>query len=141
MGFGVRLDGYVFEGYEIPIYYDPMLAKLITWGLTRDDAIQRMNRALREYKITGVKTSISFLEKIMTTDDFVKGKYDTGFIEKNTDHLFIKPDCDVECQDIALVVAYVDYLNKIKHHKPSVSQKNGETAWKKFGRKQGVNRL
>ena len=73
LGLGVRTDGYVYEGYEIPIYYDPMISKLIIWAKTRDEAIQRMKRALYEYKITGVKTSIPFLEKIMDTPDFVKG--------------------------------------------------------------------
>ena len=64
-GFGVRCDGYVYEGYEISIYYDPLISKLIIWGKNRDEAIARMKRALYEYKITGVKTSIKFLERIM----------------------------------------------------------------------------
>ena len=65
LGTGVRQDGYVYEGFEIPIFYDPMISKLIVWGRDRDEAIQRMKRALMEYKITGVKTSIPFLMKIM----------------------------------------------------------------------------
>ena len=62
LGLGVRTDGYVYEGYEIPIYYDPMISKLIVWGKTREEAISRMERALYEYKITGVKTSLKFLK-------------------------------------------------------------------------------
>ena len=61
LGLGVRTDGYVYEGYEIPIYYDPLISKLIVWGSTRDESIRRMRRALYEYKITGVKTSIKYL--------------------------------------------------------------------------------
>jgi len=72
-GLGIRIDGYVYEGYEIPIYYDPLISKLITWGINRDEAIARMRRALYEYRITGVQTSISFLERIMNTPDFIKG--------------------------------------------------------------------
>ncbi len=141
MGFGVRLDGYVYEGYEIPIYYDPMVSKLITWGLTREDAIHRMKRALHEYKITGIKTSIPFLEKIMDTEEFQSGSYDTGFIEKNSEELFTKQDCNVQCQDVAMIVAYVDYLTRIKLQKPAQVQENGESGWKKFGRKQALNRF
>ena len=141
MGFGVRNDGYVYEGYEIPIYYDPMISKLVAWGLTREDAIRRMKRALSEYKITGVKTSINFLNKIMESPDFSSGNYDTGFIEKNLDFLILNPDCNIKCQDLAMVVAYVDYLQKMEQYKPVPAQKNGESAWKKFGRKLAVTRL
>ncbi len=83
LGLGVRHDGYVYEGYEIPIHYDPLISKLVVWAKTREEAIARMKRALYAYKITGVKTSIPFLERIMETPDFVKGKYNTHFIEKN----------------------------------------------------------
>lgn len=141
MGFGVRLDGYVYEGYEIPIYYDPMLAKLITWGLNREDALHRMKRALHEYKVTGIKTSIPFLERIMETEDFKSGNYDTGFIEKNSESLFEKNECTMECQDISMIVAYVDYLSEVDKLKPGVAQQNGDSGWKKYGRKQAVSRL
>ena len=59
LGLGVRYDGYVYEGYEIPMYYDPLISKLISWGKTREESIARMRRALYEYKITGVKNSTS----------------------------------------------------------------------------------
>ncbi|HKK67371.1 MAG TPA: acetyl-CoA carboxylase biotin carboxylase subunit, partial [Bacteroidales bacterium] len=81
-GLGVRSDGYVYEGFEIPMDYDPMISKLIVWGATREDAIRRMERALYEYKITGVKTSIRFLENVMQHPAFRKGDYNTDFIEK-----------------------------------------------------------
>ncbi len=79
LGLGVRTDGYVYEGYEIPIYYDPMISKLIVWGKTRDEAIRRMRRALYEYKITGVKTSIQFLERIMSNPNFIERKLRYSF--------------------------------------------------------------
>ena len=59
-GIGVRIDSYVYEGYEIPVYYDPMIGKLIVWATSREYAIERMRRVLHEYKITGLKTNISF---------------------------------------------------------------------------------
>jgi acetyl-CoA carboxylase biotin carboxylase subunit len=141
MGFGVRCDGYVYEGYEIPIYYDPMISKLITWGKTRDEAIQRMRRSLQEYYIMGVKTSINFLEKIMETRDFVKGTYNTGFIEKNGKFLF--GPCGTEklqakFEDIALITAYIHYKEGLeKVNKPENGKMHGITNWKNFIRKKG----
>ncbi len=82
-GLGVRTDGYVYEGYEIPVHYDPLISKLIIWSPTRAEAIERMKRALFEYKITGVKTNIPFVQSIMQADAFVEGNYNTHFIDDN----------------------------------------------------------
>ena len=112
LGFGVRTDGYVYEGYEIPLYYDPMISKLIIWGKTREESINRMRRALYEYKITGVKTSIKYLERIMNNPDFIEGKYDTHFIEKNQAQLAKSDGCE-DCSDMVVIAAFIDYLNKI----------------------------
>lgn len=112
LGLGVRTDGYVYEGYEIPIYYDPMISKLIVWSSTRDEAIRRMRRALYEYKITGVKTSIKYLERIMNNENFIRGKYDTHFIEENQAQLALKTPAD-DSEDMVIIAAYIDYLDKI----------------------------
>lgn len=131
LGLGVRTDGYVYEGYEIPIYYDPMISKLIVWGANRDEAIRRMRRALYEYKITGVKTSIKFLERIMNTPDFIDGKYDTHFIENNQERLMAEDKCD-NCDDMVLIAAYIDYLakiNKVQEHKNGFAP--APSKWKK----------
>lgn len=112
LGLGVRTDGYVYEGYEIPIYYDPMISKLIIWGKTRDESINRMRRALYEYKITGIKTSIKYLERIMNNPNFIAGNYDTHFIENNQEQLMENPGCD-ECSDMVIIAAFIDYLQKI----------------------------
>jgi acetyl-CoA carboxylase biotin carboxylase subunit len=113
MGLGIRTDGYVYEGYEIPIYYDSMISKLIVWGNTRDEAIKRMKRALYEYKITGVRTSISYLERIMECPDFVEGTYDTHFIEKNREKLVDLSVCAHSCEDMVIISAYIDYREKL----------------------------
>ncbi|MCF8303815.1 MAG: acetyl-CoA carboxylase biotin carboxylase subunit [Bacteroidales bacterium] len=140
MGLGVRTDGYVHEGYEIPLYYDPMISKLIIWGSDRKDAIGRMRRALHEYKITGVRTTIKFLEKIMQCDDFIKGTYNTHFIENNYEFLTSNEDCDETCEDLAVITAFFDYISKVDHMKSdrNVTKLN---AWKEFGRRKGVMRL
>lgn len=113
MGLGIRTDGYVYEGYEIPIYYESMISKLIVWGNTRDEAIKRMKRALYEYKITGVKTSIKYLERIMDCQDFIEGRYNTHFIENNREHLTDNNDCAHSCEDMVVIAAYIDYREKL----------------------------
>ncbi len=80
-GRGVRIDSHAYAGYSVPPHYDSMIAKLITIGSTRANAISRMTRALSEYMVTGIKTTIPFQEAIMRNPDFLRGKYNTGFVE------------------------------------------------------------
>jgi len=130
LGLGVRHDGYVYEGYTIPIYYDPMISKLIVWAKTREEAINRMSRALHEYKITGVKTSIRFLAKIMESQDFISGKYNTHFIEKNHDFLMAEPECDGQCEDIALIAAFLEHTQKLNKVSTNGVDKKAVSRWK-----------
>ncbi|WP_176013291.1 acetyl-CoA carboxylase biotin carboxylase subunit [Victivallis sp. Marseille-Q1083] len=81
-GIGVRLDSHVFAGYRIPPYYDSMIAKLIIRGADRTQALARCQRALSEFVVEGVKTTIPFTQKILANKDFKAGKFDTGFIER-----------------------------------------------------------
>ncbi len=81
-GRGVRIDSHAYTGYVVPPYYDSMIAKVIAVGTTRENAIFRMRRALGEYIIRGVKTTIPFQQRIMHDPDFVRGKYHTGFVAK-----------------------------------------------------------
>jgi acetyl-CoA carboxylase, biotin carboxylase subunit len=131
LGLGVRTDGYVYEGYEIPIYYDSMISKLIVWGKTREIAIQRMRRALYEYKITGVKTSIKFLEKIMVCKDFVDGNYDTHFIENNKGNLTGEVFVEQEIEDMVIISAYIDYLERLSKVYTSKEFQPANSRWKK----------
>jgi acetyl-CoA carboxylase biotin carboxylase subunit len=140
-GLGMRCDGYVYEGYEIPIYYDPMITKLISWGETREEAIFRMRRGLYEYKITGVKTNIKFLEKIMDTPDFIHGRYNTHFIEQNERFLKASSSCGRECEDIAIMAAFFDYITKLERIQPPTYTGELGSNWKDFGRKRNVLRL
>jgi acetyl-CoA carboxylase biotin carboxylase subunit len=77
----VRVDTHVYSGYTVPPYYDSMIAKLIVTGATRDIAIRRMRRALGEFMIQGIKTTIPLQAKIITTSDFQQGKYDITWVE------------------------------------------------------------
>ena len=80
-GIGVRVDSHSYQNYDIPPYYDSMIAKLIVKGKTREEAIQRMKRALREFLIEGVDTTIPFHLKVLDNEDFKKGTIYTNFIE------------------------------------------------------------
>ncbi len=80
-GYGVRVDDSFEAGMEIPIQYDPMIAKLIVFGATREEAIQRMIRAISDYQISGIETTLNFGNFAMHHEAFVKGKFDTKFIE------------------------------------------------------------
>ena len=80
-GFGVRVDSHAYQDYKIPPYYDSMIGKLICWGRTRNEARRRMYRALKEYVITGVETTIPFHQSIIEDPVFMSGNFNTGFIE------------------------------------------------------------
>lgn len=156
-GVGIRNDGYVYSGFEIPLYYDPMISKLVTWGKDRDEARNRMIRALSEYFISGVKTSIQFLRRIMDTPDFVKGKYNTHFIPDNEEFLFkpcidesnVKKDSqsiNESFENLALIATLLQY-NEDKKAKNGQNGQNGQNGtssknpWKEFGRKISASRL
>lgn len=82
-GPGVRVDSHCYPGYAIPPFYDSLLSKLIVWGQDRAEAIQRMQRALDEYAITGIRTTIPFHQKVLAHPSFQKGDVSTDFIEKH----------------------------------------------------------
>src|SRR5437660_9637238 len=81
-GPGVRDDGGVYEGAEVSIYYDPLVSKLATWGRTRAEAIERMRRALAEYAVGGIRTTLPFFREVMRDAEFIAGRLDTGFISR-----------------------------------------------------------
>lgn len=81
-GFGVRVDSHSYPGYSIPPFYDSMIGKLICWGRNRNEARRRMYRALKEYVITGIETTIPFHQEIIEDDVFISGNFNTGFIEE-----------------------------------------------------------
>ena len=116
-GFGVRVDSGVYEGYTIPPHYDSLIAKVITWGLTRIEAINRMKRALSEYSIRGVKTTIPLYQAILSDENFVKGKFDTEYITKNLSKITRKLK-EIELKNVAIASAVLKALFGSKIEKP-----------------------
>ena len=102
-GNGVRVDDGFEQGMEIPIYYDPMIAKLITYGKDREEAIARMVRAIAEYEITGIETTLAFGKFVMQHEAFKSGNFDTHFVSK-----YFRPDESNEInEDEAMIAAIV----------------------------------
>lgn len=81
-GLGVRIDSHIYQSYTIPPYYDSLIAKLIIWGKDREQAIARGRRALEEFTVEGIKTTIPFHLKVLDDDRFISGNFDTGFLDK-----------------------------------------------------------
>lgn len=128
----VRVDGYAYPGYEVPIYYDPMIAKLISWGTTREDCIRRLERALAEFMLTGVKTNIVLHRNILVHPSFVDGSYTTQFIDKEIAvkkqrELFMFVD-----EHVFLISAAIEAYQDSK--KRDVSNYNVASRWKSQGR-------
>ena len=113
-GPGVRDDSGAYEGGEVPIFYDPMISKLITWGDTRDQALQRMRRALAEYEVRGIKTTIPFFKWILEDADFKAGRFDTSFIDRKLGGALDGPlrAIDPAHEDLAAIAAAVHMFTK-----------------------------
>ncbi len=119
-GENIRVDGYMYTGAEVPIYYDPMIAKLIVWSETRQEAIEKMKTALEDYKILGVKHNIAFLHTVLQHPQFVKGQYDTRFIGLYEEDLKIQPDVNFDFMAFAAYLKYHQLLeDNMKHYNPA----------------------
>ena len=110
-GPGVRDDGGIYEGAEVSIYYDPMISKFAVYGRDRTEAIDRMRRALMEYEVGGIKTTLPFFRQIMADQEFIDGKLDTGFIPRFFERK-AKPEPDETGSDIAIIAATLSFSKK-----------------------------
>lgn len=133
-GPGVRNDNGVYSGYTVPLHYDPMLSKLITVGIDRNEAIQRMRRALREYRVDGIQTTIPFYFAMMDNESFRAGDFDTGFIDRYLAELTHRsvPDQYIEA---AIAVAAIRALEESEK---TVLPRRSESKWKRASRTESV---
>ncbi len=111
-GPGVRDDGGVYEGSEVSIYYDPMISKLAVHGRDRAEAVARMRRALMEYDVAGIKTTLPFFRELMDDPEFIAGNLDTGFIPRFNERRKEK-EISQTATDIAVIAAAMSYANKL----------------------------
>jgi acetyl-CoA carboxylase biotin carboxylase subunit len=131
-GLGIRVDDGFEEGMQIPIYYDPMIAKLITFGKDREEARMRMIRAISDYHISGVETTLSFCNFVMQHEAFITGNFDTHFVKHyfNTDSL--KPQMTEEEEIIAVLSSYIAHSQTNPKQSAAVetNQEQFKSNWK-----------
>ena len=128
-GPGVRVESGIYEGFEVSLYYDSMISKLIVWGETRGEALLRMRRALEEYRIIGIKTNIPFHQQMMDSTRFIGGQFDTTFVENR--FAMIEPEREEQRETAAIAAAL------LVHNKgwPAASPQRSEPSlWKQVGR-------
>jgi acetyl-CoA carboxylase biotin carboxylase subunit len=140
-GAGVRIETGIYKGYDVPVYYDPLIAKLITWGRDRPEAVQRMRRALMEYTVQGIKTTIPFHQRVMADPDFLRGDIDTTYIDRR---FAGRPHAWDESQrDVALVAAaiHAHLRDQARAGAPARGGQAAESPWKLAARQAGLRRL
>ena len=117
-GPGIRLDSGVYQGWNVPYDYDPLLAKLVAWAPDRNTAISRLKRALTEYKVGGIRTNLSFFTEVLNDEAMQRGELSTAFLEGFFAHRKPAPDPCLEAESVAAIVAA---LSKKKSDPPSVT--------------------
>jgi acetyl-CoA carboxylase biotin carboxylase subunit len=141
-GPGIRDDSGVYPGWTVPLDYDPLLSKLIAWAPTRHEAIRRMERALGEYEIGGIKNNLAFFREILRHPEFVAGSFDTGFIDR---WIRERPDRDrvdsvsVTERDHAILVAALFHSRREKAGKSSPPRQSS-SPWKLAGRQEQLRK-
>lgn len=128
-GSGVRVDDGFEEGMDIPIYYDPMIAKLITYGKNREEARQKMLRAIDEYQISGVKTTLGFCKFTLQHPDFISGNFDTNFVKHHFKAEYLQTQEDEEAEIAALLVA--QSLSERNQHQIIAPKTNAKSNWRR----------
>jgi acetyl-CoA carboxylase, biotin carboxylase subunit len=131
-GPGIRNDTAIYRGYEIPIDYDPLISKLISFGGNRDEAIRRMLRALAEYRVGGVPTSVSFLRRLIAHPEFVAGRLHNRFLE---DHQLLEPAIRSDGFEVPLIAAAIHLATESEESfESTVPGEKRSTAWKQSAR-------
>jgi acetyl/propionyl-CoA carboxylase alpha subunit len=136
-GPGVRVDSGIYEGFEVSLYYDPLISKLSVWGETRAEAILRMRRALEEYRITGVKTNIPFHQQLVNHLEFIYGQFDTTFVESR----FAMQQTDGS--ELSMAAAVAAAMIARRHHQAVTGNSlhrapSANSDWKIAGRREAM---
>lgn len=139
-GPGIRDDSGVFSGWSVPVFYDPLLGKLIAWGWTRAEAIDRLRRALDEYVLDGIGSTIPFYREILRDAEFIEGRLDTGFIERFLNRrLQHSTEIPASLRRAALIAATLHYTDHSTQPSANAEQPAGNSAWKMHGRAMLLN--
>jgi acetyl-CoA carboxylase biotin carboxylase subunit len=136
-GPGIRDDNGVFEGWTVPIEYDPLISKLVAWAPSRAEAIQRMQRALKEYQVEGIKTNLAFFREVLQHPDFRTGDLDTGFIDRWLKGRHEPPVVSQAGVDLAAIAAALFDAAPVADRDTSAALKS---SWKTAARLRGMRR-
>ena len=129
-GHGIRVDDGFEEGMQIPIYYDPMIGKLITHAKDRETAIAKMLRAIREFEIVGFETTLRFCEFVLEHEAFVSGNFDTKFVDKHFKPEYLKQELSETEQEVTALVAAHLFSSPEKHQSTSQAVAQQPSKWK-----------
>lgn len=140
----VRVDSYVYPGFQIPIFYDPMFTKLLAWGKTRRSALSRIKGALREFMVTGIKTNVILHRNILNHEKFLDATYTTQFVDrfltKKQSTQSLKKDLFIFVDEhVFLVAAAIEAYQKGRHF--DVSEKDLGSQWKQIGRMRSLRNV
>lgn len=142
-GPGIRLDEGVYEGYTVPMEYDPLLSKLIAWGNSREESISRLRRALDEYTITGIRTNVSLFRRILAEPEFLRGELHTKWL----DELLARPRPPVNpprpgTEEAAVIAAALWHMERANGApKATADAQEAPSRWKMQGRREQLDRI
>jgi len=142
-GPGIRLDDGVYEGFTVSTEYDPMLGKLISWGADRAEAIARLDRALGEHSVTGIKTNSVLLQSILRDPQFLSAEIYTRWLDERLAHLLAQKDSqerDAIAEDAATLAALLHHLGATDAATESADAVETESRWKRQARFEQVQR-
>jgi acetyl-CoA carboxylase biotin carboxylase subunit len=138
-GPGVRSDGGVYEGAEVPIYYDPLMAKLIVWGSDRRQAMDRLARALAELRIEGVRTTVPLFKALLRDRDFRSGNLDIGMLDRKLAADELAPDQQVEFPELTVIAAALEHLAlQASASAAAPSEAGCRRRWRQAGRREAL---
>jgi acetyl-CoA carboxylase biotin carboxylase subunit len=139
-GPGVRNDCGVYEGDEVTIHYDPMLAKLIVWAATREQAIDRMGRALAELQVDGIRTTAPLYRVLMEDPDFRAGRLDNGMLDRKMAAGALVPASDPLALDLAAIAAGVEHLERRGRRAASLQPQGKRDRWRGAARREALRK-
>jgi acetyl-CoA carboxylase biotin carboxylase subunit len=138
-GPGVRIDGGVYEGAEVTVHYDPLLAKLIVWGADREQAMRRLERALLETRIEGIRTTKPLFQALLADQDFRAGRLDNGMLDRKLAAGALDPPGLGGERDLALIVAAVEHLERSGRSSAVPVRAGGRRGnWRDAGRREST---
>jgi acetyl-CoA carboxylase biotin carboxylase subunit len=149
-GPGIRLDEGVYEGWTVPMDYDPLLSKLIAWGNSREETIARLRRALEEYTVTGIKTNAGLFRRILAEPDFLRGEIHTKWLDEllqrspsvtSSTNESANSDRAADAATIAAALWQAKHLDKPSGPSSSNQESSQSSRWKQEGRRQQLDRL